>query len=320
MHFSVSARPQCQEWKNMKRYLWLLALPAIGAAQVAPVEVAAPTLGYVWEDQARALLPVEGVPGSAALGSPLHLGVALETIAIAPGRRLALGQESGSDSLLVIRLDGAIGSAQRSELPKARVSFSPSSSTVALTFGDRVEVWSNVQTQPRRGQTFSSGGADLQQVFVSDDGDRVLALSGGSLYRLTPNGAAELIGEGFRDVVFLKNSEDAIAAHATRGIVMLRKGTDTEELISAVESPMSIATSADEQRIAVLVDGSVLLIDRQSTQVVGIVLHGIAVSGMTRAQGNAVFQLITENGGAIWFVDGDSAEPRLVAVTKGEMQ
>jgi hypothetical protein len=275
----------------------------------------------LWEDATRSLHPIDGVPGAATLGRPVNLGAPLSRVAIAPGRRFGIGQETGADNLLVIRLDGSIGSASRSELPDGNVFFSPSADTVAVATGDRVEVWSDIQTQPRRMRSFDSNGSNLQQVFVSDDGNQVLTLSSGSLFRLNSDGPAELIGEGYRDLTFLKRSHDAIAAHSARGIVMLRKGeAGSEEVLSPVTEPLAIALSSDEQRIAVLLSESVVLIDRQSQESAGISLGGIAASGMRRAQGNAVFQLIATAANEIWFLDADSGSPRLVAVTKGELQ
>jgi len=319
MHFFVSARPKCQEWMNMKRYLWILALPLLGAAQVAPPDVAAPTLGYLWEETTRSLHSIDGVPGAASLGRPVHLGTSLSRIDIAPGRRFAIGQQDGSPNLMLVRLDGAIGSASRSELAAGVVFFSPSAETVAVIADGRVDVWNDVQSQARRSRSFAAD-AKFDRLYVSDDGHQVLALSEGRLYRLN-EGNTELIGDGFRDLAFLKRSHDVIALHAARGVVLLRKAeAGAEESLAAVETPLALALSADEQRIAVLRGESVVLFDRLTRQAVEITLDGVAAGGLVRAEGNAVFQLTAASADGIWFLDADSASPRMVAVNKGEMQ
>ncbi len=305
----------------MKRYLWILALPVLGAAQIAPVDVAAPTLGYVWEERSHALYPVEGVPGSATLGSPVNLGFAADRIAVAPGRRFAIGRPQGGGKPLTIRLDGAIGAVFVSEVPEGEVFFAPSADTVAVALGERIEVWGGLLNQAQRRQSFSIDGLSVKRVFVSDDGNRVLALAGGGLYSLNTEGPAELVGEGYLDLAFLKNSQDAVAIHAERGVVLLRKvEAQSEETVGgAVADALAVAISADEKTIAVLRSGSVVLIDRQSQQSSEIILDAIAAGGIRRAEGNAVFQLDAA-GNDVWYVDADAGTARLVRVSKGENQ
>jgi hypothetical protein len=304
----------------MKRYLWILALPVVAAAQFAPVELAAPTLGYVWEDQSHSLRPVEGVPGSATVGGAVNLGTTLERITVAPSRRFALGKEPGAGTLLLLRLDGAIASARQSDLPAGTVTFSPSGEAAAVALVDRVEVWKGMPDQPRRHRSFNSVDLTIQRLAVSDDGNRVLTLSAGSLHRLTPDGGPELIGDGYQDVTFLRQSSDVIAAHTARGVVLLRKTeADSEENIGIVDAPLALAVSSDEGTIAVLSDGFVTLIERASQRVVTLPLDGTVTDSIVRVQGNAVFQL-TANADDIWFLDADSATPRLVSVSKGAIQ
>jgi hypothetical protein len=304
----------------MKRYLWILALPAIAAAQFASVELAAPTLGYVWDDQSHLLRPVEGVPGSATLGGAVNLGATLERITVAPSRRFALGKEPGAENLMLFRLDGAIASARQSDLPAGTITFSPSGEAVAIGLAGRVEVWRGLPDQPRRFRSFNSDELDIQRLAVSDDGNRVLTLSAGSMHRLTADGAPELIGGGYQDASFLRQSGDVIAAHTVRGVVLLRKTeADSEESIGSVDAPLALAVSSDEGTIAVLSDGFVALIDRASQRVVRLPLEGTVTDSLVRVQGNAVFQL-TSDADDIWFLDADSATPRLVSVSKGAIQ
>ena len=305
----------------MKRYLWILALPALAAAQIANVELTAPTLGYVWDDQSHSLRPVEGVPGAASLGSAVNLGAPLESIVVAPGRRFALGHEQSTGNLLIIRLDGAVAATRRSPLPRGGIFFSPSGGTAAIANGDSVEVWSGLPDQPVRSQSLSGPDLSFQRVFVSDDGQCVLTLGSGNLHRLVAGSAPVFIGDGYNDVAFLRNSNDLIVAHSSKGVALLRKAeADSEESISVAEGAIAIAMSSDEATLAVLLDGSLVLIDRASLRTTSFALEGITAEGIVRVEGNAVFQLNSTAGNEIWFLDGDSAAPRLVAVTKGAIQ
>lgn len=292
----------------MKRYLWILTLATAGVAQQAAVELTTPTLGYIFDEQARTLRAIEGVPGSAAIGNPLHLGAGLDFIAVAPSRSYAFGYENGGDALVVVRLDGNAGARRNSTLPRARAWFSASGEVAAFDLGERTEVWGGLPDDPRRMGEFSTGGRTAEKLLVSDDGGMVAMLAGGELYRLSAD-SAERLGQGIRDAAFLRGTRDLFALEAGRLIRFLKAEPDAEETVLAgLDDASAFAISRDQKQVAVA-GADVMVADLRTGQAARVQVDETRFDAVVRAEGDAVFQLHAVNG-ETWLLDADSA-PRL---------
>ncbi|MBL8218602.1 MAG: hypothetical protein JNL62_05210 [Bryobacterales bacterium] len=294
----------------MKRYLWILAL-AIGAvAQQAAVEVGTPTIGYIYDEQAKSLRAIEGVPGSAAIGEPMHLGAGLDYIAVSPGRNYALGYENGSGSLRLVRLEGTSGAVRESGMPRARAWFSASGETAVFDLGERVEVWSGLPGEPRRVAEFSAGGLNVDKLVVSDDGGMVAAVCGGSLYRLTADGAERLAQE-IRDAAFERGTRDLLALSQAR-LMRFGKGEgEGDALLSGLEGATAFAVARDQRHVAIL-GTDVTVADLRNATAVHVDAGETRFDAAARAEGDAVFQLHAVTG-ETWLLDAGSA-PSLVAL------
>lgn len=292
----------------MKRYLWILALATAGVAQQAAVELTTPTLGYIFDEQARTLRAIEGVPGSAAIGNPLHLGAGLDFIAVAPNRSYAFGYENGGDALVVVRLDGNVGARRNSILPRARAWFSASGEVAAFDLGERAEVWGGLPDAPRRIGEFSTGGHAADKLLVSDDGGMVAMLADGELYRLNPESAVRL-GQGIRDAAFLRGTRDLFALEAGRLVRFLKAESESEEtVLTGFEEAAAFAISRDQKQVAVA-GAEIMVADLRTGQAARVESGEIRFDAVARAEGDAVFQLHAANG-ETWLLDADSA-PRL---------
>ncbi|MBL8174750.1 MAG: hypothetical protein JNK48_08770 [Bryobacterales bacterium] len=295
----------------MKRYLWILAL-AIGAgAQQAAVEVATPTLGYIYDDQTRTLRAIEGVPGAASIGAPMHLGTGLDFIAVSPSRSYALGYENGGDNIVLVRLEGTTGGSRASGLPRARAWFSPSGETVAFDLGERAEVWTGLPAEPRRVGEFSTGELRVAKLAVSDDGGMVASLAGGALYRLSGE-APERLGQAVRDIAFERGTRDLLALEASRLVRFGKTQADAEEtLLTGLQEAEAFAVARDQRHVAV-VGAQVAVADLRSGETAYLDSGESRFDGATRAEGDAVFQLHASTG-ETWLLEGGGT-PRLVAL------
>ncbi|MCC6365252.1 MAG: hypothetical protein IT165_17190 [Bryobacterales bacterium] len=303
----------------MKRYLWIFAAPVLAGAQIASVELSAPTLGYVFDQQSKSLVSVDGVPGAALLGGTVQIGAPIDWITIAPNRRYGLGVREGQ--MLLVRLDGGTGVAAPTDLPVGSVFFSPSGSAAAIYTGSRLEVYGGMPDNPNHIHSFA---ADLPgegaEFTVSDDGNAAIGLVAGELWRLSED-TAEALGTGFRGAAFLRSSQDLLSLDADGGrVVLFRKaqaGEPEEEAAEGIVKPLAFALSADERTAAILLeDHALLLLNRDTHAAVRLDLTGIEAQGVWRTEGNAVFQLNRDASAGIWLADGDAAAPRLAAVLK----
>jgi len=299
----------------MKRYLWILAL-AIGAvAQQAAVEVGTPTIGYIYDEQAKSLRAIEGVPGAAAIGEPMHLGAGLDFIAVSPSRNYALGYENGSGSLWLVRLEGSSGAVKGSGLPRARAWFSASGETAVFDLGERVEVWGGLPGEPRRAAEFSTGGLSVDKLVVSDDGGLVAALSGARLYRLTAH-AAEPLSEEIRDASFERGTRDLLALSPTR-LMRFGKGEgEGDPLLSGLEEATAFAVARDQRHVAILGGADVTVVDLLSATAVHLDAGETRFDAAARAEGDVVFQLHAVTG-ETWLLDADSAPRLMVLAARG---
>lgn len=304
----------------MTRFFWILAAPLLAGAQVANIEVAAPTLGYVLDANARSLRTVEGVPATAAISVAVNVGTPLDWAAVAPNRRYALGGNSASQNVLLVRLDGASGASVPLGISSLRtVAFSPTGQTLAGITENGVEIWTGMPDAPTRLAiwNFTESASKLA---VSDDGNAVVAISGGRLWRLQSDGPQVLSEGEFNDALFLRNSHSLFASASNRIVMWNKVSSDApgqtfgnEE--SGIVAPQSIALSADESALLVVGQGGVSLVDRQSLQARRVASEEFRAEGVWRAQGNAVFLFQSKSGSPVWLLDGDADEPRLVAVS-----
>src|SRR4051794_23754666 len=63
----------------------------LAAAELSPVRITPPVLGYIFDDAAKSIRRVSGIPGAANVDAPLDLGGALQSAFVNSSSRLAVG-------------------------------------------------------------------------------------------------------------------------------------------------------------------------------------------------------------------------------------
>jgi hypothetical protein len=284
----------------------------------------APTLGYWYDSESRSLRVVRGVPGAASLDSDVPLGSKAHSATVDPGRRYALvlpgsSEEGGTVLLLDLRsgasrsLDGASAA--------TRIVLSPSGSAAVLATDSGVaQVWTGLPEAPSLSREVTLGAASA--VAISDDAQALAVARDTGLYLLGEGERQLAAGDSFSALAFARESHTLAAAdRGSNQVFLFREGAETATLATAPEgvaepSALSFSGSGERLLVANRAAKSVLVIDVASKRVTPLTCD-CEPSTMTRAQGDAVFQVSEPFEKQIFFIDADAAEPRLFAVFAG---
>jgi hypothetical protein len=314
------------------RYLSLLFAGAVaGPWLCAQSGVAGPVSGFVFDQSARVLRPILGIPGASLLGEALEAGSELTAAYVAPGQNWALAVTAGGPAFLLLA-HGAVSRISVGGVTASpeRVAFSPSGSAVALDAAGRIQVVQGLPEAPRATGALTIGisGRSAQAAArrglgsfaVSDDGGYVLYAEGDSI-RLW--GAA---GEDFAVmpagsnavVAFAPGGHDAAAADLFAGVVLLGDvaGAGSRRTLAApggLAYPAGLAFSADGRKLF-LADAaarSVTAFDLASGAPT-VVSCDCVPAGLFPMGG--MFRLNDAGAGPLWLLDASSGDARIVFV------
>src|SRR5687768_4854610 len=156
-------------------FLSALSLLAVcGTSLLAQgTQLTGPGSGFVFDDQARSIRWIVGVPGAAYLGTRVADG--LDLAAVAPNSRLAVAVKGGG--LYLVRLDAAEAAWQTLEEEAGAVETIAWSadSTAVVVSGGGLRIWRNLAETPTRVALTGVDGANWLAFAVEPTGDAVLA-------------------------------------------------------------------------------------------------------------------------------------------------
>ena len=309
------------------RFLRTLALIPLAAwlldAQTAQVN--GPVTGFVFDQAARALRPILGLPGASTFGDPVALGYDLAAAYVSPRQDAALAV--GTDGTLhFLRIDGgAVAEKQVDSLATSpdHVVFSPSGKGAAISAGGSIELLKGLPDSPMvAGGIDLSSGTKLNSLALSDDG-AVLLVSTGNAVRLF--GSLSDMGKlmdtaGPALLAFAAGGHDAAVVHAAgSGITLFHDltGAGGSQVLAPVDDTIS-ASSA----LAFSADGKSLLVaSSQGQSVTAFDLtagarNSIACSCSPKtlaAMGN-LFRLNELGADPVWLLDAQASQPRVLFV------
>ncbi len=315
---------------------WLLLVGAAngwgrgapGAGQETGSAVRGPWLGLVFDEAARSVRPVLGLPGAATLGAALKAPFALERAVAAHRAAFALGVDGRDGAVILITGAGARKLRGVAAAP-GEIVFSPSASTAALYYGDRdvIEVVRGLPEHPEVAGSLDAAvlPGPLSALAVSDDGLVLAGCQAGPdsavvyRFRLRRQSGAVLSGRRVAAIAFVGSSEDALVADAAAHLVYrLRNGGGAAVIAGAAEgisAPVALGASVDGKRAAVANGGGgpVLVLDLQSGAATPVAC-ACKVSEVEPMAGNAVFRLTDASQPRMWVLDADGGHPRVVFV------
>jgi len=298
-----------------------------------------PVLGYVFDNRAKGIQPIQGIPGASRMGGLMALGVRFAVAEISPRQDYALGVEAASGELKLVELGvsnpeaqpvtGGLGGADRIVLSAGGDSaavYDRDSRTVQLLTGLPKAPKSNGRVE------LSSLPGILTALAVNDQGDALLAAvserDSGSLYSLTVGGQPKLVSPVTRvmAVRFLHDSNDAIVADYDANEVLLIRNvlTNPEPLVMAsardgVQRPVAVASSPDNQRIfaANSEPGAVAVISPEGGAP-ELIACNCRATELSAVRGGSMFRLSSATNAPIMLLDASQPEARMLFIPPAE--
>jgi len=262
----------------------------------------------VFDDTAKAIRVIAGVPGAASLGEAVGSPVALTEAFVHSGARVAVvSTKTGSLALLawsgaprLTVLETALG-------PVKQAAFSRSGRRVVITDGAKVEVWS---TGAAPALVSRHDRADVTKIAVNDEGVVVATTANGNLLRYAADTTddAQSIGNGgdWTALAFSSDGSTIIAVDAASGELVRITSEGGRVLIAVLpETVGSVAVSADGEQFAATLSSSLLLISAAGS--VTPVACNCEPKGLDSLLGGLVVQV----RGTAKILDAEGGEPRI---------
>ena len=296
-----------------------------GAAAQTP-SWSGPVLGYVFDDSEKAVKIIGGIPGAASVEASLPSAAKLERAHIAPGRRFAIVETVGGESLAV--LDWSEGGAHIREVSGAlasasSVAFSPAGdvAAVARKSAGVVQIWGGLPSEPHVRREVAVDGDALA---VSSSGS-VAALSADGLLSLDGDSPRLLVPGAFAALAFRPGSLDLAVSPRGKNEVSLVRGFEAEAAVETlagsaegIDDPVALQFSFDGTTLAVA-NGrgrSATLVD-VGTRSAATTDCGCTPSAVSAVGGRAVFRITGPEDGPMVFIDADAPGARTFLVPGG---
>lgn len=309
------------------RSLALLALAAACAFADATLE--GPMLGLVYDSAMHRLRPVFGIPGAAATGDALDLGVDLSQAAVSPSRAFAVALAGDSnDAALVVWNSGTPSLTKLSGVASGadRILLSPSGNSAAFYFAQagHVQIVTGLPDNPTvfRDVDLSFLGAAPAGFAVSDSAILVASVADANapgMYIFAASGDLRRIPltAGASAIAFLRGSSDVVLADGGN-IVLIRDitGTAAATLLSpdpdGTRKPVAVGVSPDNSR-AIVADasGTILTLNFAGSPAVSIDC-GCTPAGLFGF--GQVLRLTEFSKDPLLILDPASAAPRILFV------
>ncbi len=296
-----------------------------------PQLVGGPAMGFV-VDEGSGIRPVLGVPGAAALGSPVLPATGFDSIVISPQRDFALALTARERQLVILRSLSVSPSADALTIPPgaSRIALSPAGDTAVLYYAGRVEVLTGLPDSPT-----SSWGLDLPvglaALAVSDGGSAVLAATEGgpsSVFLLTQDAGYRslLLVAGLPSLAFLGKNLDAVVADGVSSqVFVVRDPKGNAQIMQlggqaeGVSRPVAVAAGSGRVFVANAEPGGVVSLSLAGEEA-QLIPCGCTPTSLERLADGATFRLGETAQGPVWLLDSRSSPPRIVFVPNQSRQ
>ncbi len=279
--------------------LWIL-----NAALWAQSGVEGPTLGVIWDESAKAVRLVAGIPGSAVIGAKFDSPVAFRLAEASQDRALALSEEGG-----VYRLNRNVWTRLNLPAGALRLRLSAGGDAAAVTYADGV-AWVMRPDGAAREVRLPAGDPPLA---VDDAGALLLAATGRDLWVIHESGnrwKQEFDAEVL-DVAFTGRPGTVVVGTAA-GLWLLEgvEGAGSRRLLAEGEAAhVNVARSG---RLAIFASPARLVatavdIESGSTRQVET---PVAPASLARLGAGDVFRITGGDAELTWMLDWRQEQPR----------
>jgi hypothetical protein len=301
----------------MIRLLVFAATTMLALAQPPGPSISLPSLGYVYDDNSKAIRQISGVPGAASLDTAVPAGTSLNSAFVHSRAQLAIANAKDGGVALVQWSGTPQVTAISSVLSQVTLAaFSRSGDGAAISDGTTVEVWSGLTSTPALGGTFSPGGA-VTALAITDSGTVAAANGSGSVVLLGDNARVLATGGSWTALAFLPNGNDLLAADGAGQTLTLIQDVQNTAAASVVltvsEKPGALAVSGDGSQAALGLADNVTIVNLASGAANSIA-YGCKAARFDLLVGNLVARIIDAQTGSELLLDADSAQPRIASL------
>ena len=286
----------------------------LALAQPPGPSMSLPSLGYVFDDNSKAIRLISGVPGAASLDSSVAVSSALDSGFVHSRARLAIANAKDG-GVMLIRWNGAPQSvALSSALSRVTLAaFSRSGDWAAISDGTTLEAWSGLTSTPALGSTLNPDGG-VTAVAINDNGTLAAASGSGSVMLMGDNARVLASGGSWTALAFLPNGADLLAADGAAQTLTLIQDIQNNAAASVVlgvsEKPGALLVSADGLAAAVGLADNVTIVNLSSGAASSIAC-GCQAARFDLLEGNLVARMIDAQTGSQFLLDADSVQPRI---------
>jgi hypothetical protein len=301
----------------MIRLIVFAATTTLALAQPPGPSISVPSLGYVFDNNAKAIRLISGVPGAASLDAPVPSANSLNAAFVNSRAQLAIANTKDGGVTLLQWTGTPQAIAISSALSQVTLAaFSRSGDGAAISDGTTVEVWSGLTnastTAPALVGTFNPGG--VTALALNDGGTVAAANNSGSVVLLGDNARMLTSGGSWTALAFLPNGSDLLATDGAGEMLTLIQDVQNTAAASVVlsvnEKPGALAVSSDGSEAALGLADNVTIVNLASGATNSIACGCQAVS-FDLLQGNLVVRIVDANTGSELLLDADSAQPRI---------
>ena len=298
----------------MIRLLAFAATSMLALAQPPGPRISMPSLGYVFDDNSKAIRQISGVPGAASLDSAVSAGTSLDSAFVHSRARLAIANAKDGGVMLVRWSDTPQVTAISSALSRVTLAaFSRSGDSAAISDGTTLEVWSGLTGNPTQGATFNPDGG-VTAVAINDNGLVAAGNGSGAVILLGDNTRVLAGGGSWTGVAFLPNGNDLLAMDsAAQSLTLIQDVQNTAAssvVLSVDQKPGALIVSADGSQAALGLADSVTVVNLAGGSATSVPCS-CQTARFDLLEGNLVARIIDGQTGSQLLLDADSAQPRI---------
>jgi DNA-binding beta-propeller fold protein YncE len=328
----------------------IIGLVCVGTSLVRGQQgsIAGPLSGFTFDNSARVLRPIRGIPGASLIGDPIQFGFDLASASVSPSLNSvvvvsAVSAVNAKADMHVFQLNNGTPVERTVDglAVAQRVVFSPSGTAAALFANGSLQVLKGLPDAPVIAATIPLGTDRTAQfsaaivsgtgrrtrrltdepLAISDDGGYLLVVSGGAIRLIGTAGDNRKLMDAAAGAwaAFAPGNHDAAVLDAAAGLVFFQDVADTavERVLagpdSRMPSPVGVAFSPDGQRLFVASAGAqaVAAFDVASGNR-NMVACDCTPTGLVQMGG--LFRLNEMGSEPLWLLDARTSEPRMIFV------